>query len=72
MVLKTLSEFNEFKPCLKSPKNQFQLSATKTLQSLWNAGLNLEQINWNQQNLSRGLNLKRGSNSLNSTSGFLF
>ena len=43
MVLKTLSEFNEFKPCLKSPKNQFQLSAAKTLQSLWNAGLNLEK-----------------------------
>jgi hypothetical protein len=30
-----VSEFNEFKPRLKSPKNQFQLSA----------GLNLEECN---------------------------
>ena len=57
-----MSEFNEFKPRLKSPKNLFQLSA----------GLNLEKFNfnWNQQYLSRGLNLNRGSNSLNSASGY--
>ena len=30
-----VSEFNEFKPRLKSPKNRFQLSA----------GLNLEKLN---------------------------
>ena len=30
-----VSEFNEFKPCPKSPKNRFQLSA----------GLNLEKLN---------------------------
>ena len=31
----SVSKFNEFKPCLKSPKNRFQLSA----------GLNLEKCN---------------------------
>ena len=52
-----MSEFNEFKPRLKSPKNRFKLSA----------GLNLEKFNtWNQQYLSPGLNLSRGSKSLNS------
>ena len=35
IILKTVSEFNEFKPRLKSPKNRFQMSA----------GLNLEK--WN-------------------------
>ena len=55
----TVSEFNEFKPRLKSHKNWFQVSA----------GLNLETFKWNKQNLSRGLNLHRGSNSLNSASG---
>ena len=33
-ILSTVSEFNEFKPRLKSPKNRFQLSA----------GLNLEKF----------------------------
>ena len=50
-----MSEFNEFRPRLKSNKNRFQLSA----------GLNLEieyNFNWYQPNLSRG------SNSLNSAS----
>ena len=55
----SVSEFNEFKPRLKSPQNRFQLSA----------GLNLEKLNtifkWNQPYLSRG------SNSLNSASGLL-
>ena len=50
-----MSKFNQFKSCLKSPKNRFQLSA----------GLNLEKLRWNQQNLSRCLNLNRGLNSLN-------
>ena len=48
---------------IKSAKNQFQLSA----------GLNLQKLDynfkWNQPYLSRGLNLSRGSNSLNSASG---
>ena len=34
-ILYSVSEFNEFKPRLKSPKNRFQL----------NAGLNLEKLN---------------------------
>ena len=34
-ISSTVSEFNEFKPRLKSPKNRFQLSA----------GLNLEKLN---------------------------
>ena len=59
-----MSEFNELKPRLKSPQNRFQLSA----------GLNLEKINynfkWNRPYLSPGLNLIRGSNSLNSASGW--
>ena len=50
-----MSKFNQFKSCLKSPQNRFQLSA----------GLNLEKFKWNQQNLSRGLNLNRGLYSLN-------
>jgi len=33
------------------------------------AGFNLEKFKWNQLNLSHGLNLTRGSNSLNSGSG---
>ena len=45
----TMSEFNEFKPRLKSPKKQFLMSA----------GLNLKKIKynfkWNQAYLSRGL-----------------
>ena len=51
---KSLSEFNEFQPRLKSPKNRFQLSA----------GLNLEKFKQrpNLKNLSRGLNLSQGSN----------
>ena len=43
-----VSEFNEFKPRLKSPKNRFQLSA----------GLNLKKINTILINLSRSLNIK--------------
>ena len=57
-----MSEFNEFKPRLESPKNRFQLST----------GLNLKKVEynfkWNQPYLSRGLNLNRSSNSLNSAS----
>ena len=55
---RTVSEFNEFEPRLKSAKNRFQLSVC----------LNLENCN---TILSRGLNLSRGSNSLNSASGYL-
>ena len=58
---KPVSEFNEFKPRLKYPKNQFYLTA----------GLNLEKFITNlsgTNQLSRGLNLNRGSNSLNSAS----
>ena len=51
-----VSKFNEFEPRLKYAKNWFQVSA----------GLNLEKFKWNKQNLSRGLNLNRSSNSLNS------
>ena len=46
-------EFNEFEPRLKSAKTRFKFSA----------GLNLETFN---TILSRGLNLNRRSNSLNS------
>ena len=50
------SEFNEFNPRLKFPKNRFQLSA----------GLNFEyNVKWNQ------LYLSRRSNSLNSASDLL-
>ena len=54
-TLRSVSELNEFKPRLKSPKNRFQLGAD----------LNLEKFNfkWNQQYLSHRLNLSRGSNS---------
>ena len=54
-----MSESNEFKPRLKSPKNLFQLSA----------GLNLEKFN---TILSGMPNLSRGSNSLNSASGLIW
>ena len=37
IIEQTVSEFNEFKPRLKSPRNRFQLSA----------GLNLEKFNTN-------------------------
>ena len=47
-----MSEFNEFKPRLKSPKNRFQMSV----------GLN-NNFKCNQPYLSRGLNLGRRSNS---------
>ena len=61
LIRKPLFEFNEFEPRLKSAKNRFQLSAD----------LNLKKYNfkWNQPYLSRGLNLSRCSNSLNSASG---
>ena len=36
LCIRTVSEFNEFKPRLKSAKNRFKLSA---------AGLNLEKLN---------------------------
>ena len=58
---KPVSEFNDFKPRLNCPKNQFYLTA----------GLNLEKFITNlsgTNQLSRGLNLNRGSNSLNSAS----
>ena len=49
-------EFKEFEPRFKSAKTRFKLSA----------GLNLITFDLNQPNLSRGLNLNRRSNSLNS------
>ena len=49
-------EFKEFEPRFKSAKTRFKLSV----------GLNLETFEWNQPYLSRGLNLNRRSNSLNS------
>ena len=52
---KPLSEFNEFKSRFNSSKNLFELST----------GLNLEKLNTIPY-LSPGLNLSRGSNSLNS------
>ena len=56
-------EFKEFEPRFKSAKTRFKLSA----------GLNLEifdtYFKWNQPYLSRGLNLNRRSNSLNSATG---
>ena len=54
-------EFKEFEPRFKSVKTRFKLSA----------GLNLVTFDLNQQNLSRGLNLNRRSNSLNSATIFL-
>ena len=57
-------EFKEFELRFKSTKTQFKLSA----------GLNLKTFNnfyWNQPYLSRGLNLNRRSNSLNSATNLL-
>ena len=53
-----MSELNEFEPPPKSAKNRFQLCA----------GLNLEKLN----TILSGTNLfdRRGTNSLNSASGF--
>ena len=59
-----VSEFNEFKPRLKSLKNRVHLSASL---NPWKIKYN---VKWNQPNLSLGLNLSRGSNSLNSASGW--
>ena len=56
------SEFNEFKPRLKSPKKP--VSIQRRLKP-WKIKYNFK---WNQLYLSRGLNLSRGSNSLNSAS----
>ena len=58
------SKFNEFESRLKSPKNRFQLSGC----------LNLEKFNTilSGTNHIRGLNLSRGSNSLNSASELRF
>ena len=53
--------FNEFEPCLKSAKNRFQFSIKRRLKSLSNE----YNFKWNQPYLSRGLNLSRGSKSLN-------
>ena len=55
-----MSKFNELEPRLKSSKNWFQLKQS------WN---NEYDFKWNEPYLSRGLNLGRGSNSLNSASG---
>ena len=65
-VLSSVFEFNEFEPRLKSAKNRFQLSADNNLETLNTI------LSWNQLYLSRGLNLSRGSNSLNSASDQLF
>ena len=62
---KIVSEFNEFKSRLKSPKNWFQSSS----------GLNLKKFNTNLSGTNRiwppDLNFSRGSNSLISASGYL-
>ena len=58
--LNPVSEFNEFKACLKSPKKWFQFSA----------GLTIEKFHTILSGTSPGLNLRRGSNSLNSASGY--
>ena len=60
------SEFNEFKTRLKSPKKP--VLTERRLKS-WTIEYNFK---WNQPYLSRGLNLTRGSNSLNSTSVYMF
>ena len=54
------TEFKEFEPRLKSARNRFQLSVGLYLANF--------EMKWNQPYLSRGLNLSRGSNSLNSAS----
>jgi len=65
MFHQSVSEFNEFKRRVKSPKNWFQLSAS----------LNLEKFNktfsGTKTYLSGRLNLSRRSNSLNSASVLL-
>ena len=53
---RTEMEFKEFEPRFESAKTRFKL----------NTGLNLVTFDLNQPNLSRGLNLNRRSNSLNS------
>ena len=57
-----MAEFKEFERRFKSAKTRFKLSA----------GLNLETFDTNlsQPCLSRGLNLNRRSNSLNSATGY--
>ena len=60
-TIRPVSEFNEFEPRLKSAKNWFQLGA----------GLNLETMHTILSGTNGGLNLNRGSNSLNSASGLL-
>ena len=62
-ALKPEMEFKEFKPRFKSAKTRFKLSA----------GLNLETfdtiLSGTNHDLSRGLNINRRSNSLNSATG---
>ena len=57
-----VSEFNEIKPHLKSPKKPVLVE--RRLKS-WKF---LYKCKWNQKNLNRGLDLNRRSNSLNSAS----
>ena len=56
-------EFKEFKPCRWTVKSRFQLSAGSYLETLNTI------FKWNKPSLSRVLNFRRGSNSLNSASG---
>ena len=58
-----MSEFNEFKPRLKSARTRFSIE--RRLKS-WNIEYNFK---WNQPYLSRRLNLSRGSNYLDLASG---
>ena len=61
-------EFKEFEPRFKSAKTRFKLSAGLNLETFDTI---LSNFKWNQPYLSRGLNLNRRSNSLNSAKGFI-
>ena len=60
--VRSVSEFNEFKLRFLIPQKQVLIE--RRLKS-WK---NEYKFKWNHKNLSRGLNLNRGSNSLNSAS----
>ena len=63
-LLSSVSEFNEFEPRLKSAKKPVLIERRL---KYWKIEYNFM---WNQPYLSRGLILSRGSNSMNSASGY--
>jgi len=65
-TVKTEMEFKEFEPRFKSAKIRQNPVWIKRRHKSWNIWYNFK---WNQPYLSRGLNLNRRSNSLNSATG---